>query len=197
MRRFLANPLAPTILALLAMTALAACGAGDDTSTTTPQSTTGNLEIADASPPSILPATPAPATPVGAVLEDGRHPVYLTDIDTPARTITLDLVQFLTGDEAKRVYAADHPEDPSGPPNDYYIVNDNPRLRTLPVVPGATVTVVWSEPGSLDAETISFGELADYFAQDVAPSDPYLWYDPFWLTVEDGRVVAMEEQYIP
>lgn len=197
MRRFLAIPLAPAITAMLAMTALAACGDGDDTSTTKPRSATKNVEIEDASPPSILPSTPSPSTPLAAVLEDGRHPAYLTDIDTPARTITLDLVQFLTGDEAKRVYAEDHPEDPNGPPNDYYIVNDNPRLRTLPVVPGAAVTVAWLEPGSLGAETISFEELPDYFAQDIVPSDPYLWYDPFWLTVEDGRVVSVAEQYIP
>ena len=140
---------------------------------------------------------PTASTSAGAVLEDGRYPVYLTDIDMPAGTITLDLVQFLTGDEAKRVYAEDHPEDPSGPANDYYIVNDNPRLRTLPVGPGLDVTVVWLEPGSLGHETIPFEELPDYFARDLTPSDPYLWYDPFWPTVADGRVVAMEEQYIP
>jgi hypothetical protein len=182
------------MLALLAMTALTACGDGDDTSPTKSQSTTENLGIEDASPPSNS-TPPTPST--SAILENGRHPVYLTDIDTSAGTVTLDLVQFLTGDEAKRVYAEDHPDDPSGPANDYYIVNDNPRLRTLPVGSGVDVTVVWSEPGSLGPQTISFEELPGYFTGDLTPSDPYLWYDPFWLTVDDGRIVAMEEQYIP
>jgi hypothetical protein len=182
------------MLALVAMTTLAACGNGDGTSTPKPRVSTDKLGVDHTVRPS---STPTPLTPAGAALEDGRHPVYLTGIDMPARTITLDLVQFLTGDEAKRVYAEDHPEDPSGPPNDYYIVNDNPRVRTLPVLAGADVTVVWSEPGNLGQETISFEELPDYLADDVAPSDPYLWYDPFWLTVDDGRVIAIDEQYVP
>jgi hypothetical protein len=24
-----------------------------------------------------------------------------------------------------------------------------------------------------------------------------VWYDPFWLTLEDGTVTAMEEQFLP
>lgn len=195
MRRLLAIPMAPAMLAVLAMTTLAARGDGNDTSAARSQSSTENLGIDDARSPAV--STRTPSTSVGAVLEDGRHPVYLTDIDLPAGTITLDLVQFLTGDEAKRVYAEDYPGDPSGPANDYYTVNDNSRLRTLPVVPGVDVTVVWLEPGRLGPQTISFEELPDYFAEYPATNDPHLWYDPFWLTVDDGRVVAIEEQYLP
>lgn len=47
------------------------------------------------------------------------------------RTLTVDVIQFLTGREAEEAYHRDHPEDPLGPPNDYYILTVNPRLRTL------------------------------------------------------------------
>jgi hypothetical protein len=54
-------------------------------------------------------------------------------------TITSDLIQWHFGDDAAREAATDHKESP--PPNDLYIRNVNPRLRTLPVRAEATITV--------------------------------------------------------
>jgi hypothetical protein len=76
------------------------------------------------------------------VLGDGHHPVFLTGIDMAARTVEFDLIQFLMGDEATAAYHEDQPDDPAGPPNDYYIVNDNPRLRRLPAAENVEVTVL-------------------------------------------------------
>jgi hypothetical protein len=67
------------------------------------------------------------------VLVDGRHPVRIKRVDPDRRTITFDLIQFYWGDDATREAAKDHQESP--PPNDYYIRNINPGLRTLPCGP--------------------------------------------------------------
>jgi hypothetical protein len=163
-------------------------------------------EPATQAPTTAAPATEAPATtaepaitPPAAdpVLVDGRHPVYLTGLDVAAGTVEFDLIQFLGGAEAEEAYHRDNPSaPPGGPPNDYYIVNDNPRLRMLPVAEGAAITVLdWT--GGFEPRTIGFVDLPAALADDVEPDDEWLWPNPFWLTVEDGTVTAMAEQYIP
>jgi hypothetical protein len=143
-------------------------------------------------PSSVRPVPGEPATPV---LGDGRYAAYLTAIDTRACRVTFDVIQYLTGQDAADAFHRDHPEITEGPPNGFYIVNQNPRLRTLPVRKGAPVQVIWlhANPGS---DTITFDQLPGYVAKDPV-KDKYVWYDPFWLTVRAGRVDAIAEQFIP
>ena len=142
--------------------------------------------------------TPAPTTaptPTEApVLADGRHPVFLTGLDVGRRTVEFDLIQWLTGEAAREAYTADHPDDPGYPPNDFYIVNDNPRLRVLPVAGDVTVTVL--EHG-FEPMDIAFEELPAFLADNLVPDGASLWHNPFWLTVSDGTITAIEEQYTP
>lgn len=145
---------------------------------------------------SSTPSQPAePSEPATSVLADGRHPAYLTAIDTGARTLTFDVIQYLTGEEATKAFQRDNPGVEGGPPNGYYILNVNPRLRTLPVRRDVLVEVLWLG-GNPGPDTITFEQLPDYFANDLI-EDKYLWYDPFWLTVRGGRIDAIAEQYIP
>ena len=132
-----------------------------------------------------------------AALEDGRHASYLRGLDTDARTITIDVVQFLTGQTATDAYRQDHPDDRAGPPNDYYIVNANPRLRTLPVASHVEVQLVrLHEGGGTDLDPGTWEELPTYL--DAYPTeDARLSWNPFWITVHSGEVTAIEEQYIP
>jgi hypothetical protein len=132
-----------------------------------------------------------------AALEDGRHASYLHGLDVDARTITVDVVQFLTGQAATEAYQQDNPDDPDGPPNDYYIVNANPRLRTLPVASDVEVRLVrLHEGGGTDLTPGTWEELPTYL--DAYPTeDARLSWNPFWITVHSGEVTAMEEQYIP
>jgi hypothetical protein len=132
------------------------------------------------------------------VIEDGRHPVFLVALDVAARSVTFDVIQFLTGDAAKAAYEEDVPEDPDvGPPNDYWIRNVSPRLRTLPLASDVTVTVVrLGEPSGADAVPWTLDELPDHLASQSGADDRLGW-NPYWLTVEDGVVVAIDEQYLP
>jgi hypothetical protein len=121
--------------------------------------------------------------------------VLLHAADLPGRTLTVDVIQFLTGQAARDAYQADHPDDPDGPPNDYYLLNVNPRLRTLPVAADVEVELVLLHLGEgADLKPSSWERLLDDLAG--APSDQDLIsYSPFWLTLDDGVVTRIEEQY--
>src|SRR5690606_9602937 len=69
--------------------------------------------------------------------EDGLHPARLRTVDAAGRTVTVDVVQFLTGDAAASAAAEDGGEVP--PPNDYWVRNENDLLRTLPVSEDARI----------------------------------------------------------
>ena len=75
------------------------------------------------------------------MLVDGRHPVFLKTVNPAGRLITFDLIQLYFGEEAIREELKDHDTDRPAP-NDVYLRNVNPRLRTLPVPVDATITVL-------------------------------------------------------
>jgi hypothetical protein len=133
-----------------------------------------------------------------SVLADGRHPVYLTGLDLSGRTVTFDLIQFLTGAAAKDAWIKEHPEEPEGPPNDYFIANDNQRLRTLPLADAVEVTVVDTTTGGVTSAPIRLADLPAHLAQQKPEAgDRRLSYNPYWLTVAHGQVTRIEEQFIP
>ena len=133
----------------------------------------------------------APTTGEPAALADGRHPVYLKTVDPGQQTITFDLIQFFAGEAATKAAAEDGQESP--PPNDYYIRNVNPRLRTLPVRSGAPITVNVLAAGSTGNATkdvsVTLDELASYF--------PNSGTAPFWITVDQGQVTKVAQQFLP
>ena len=133
----------------------------------------------------------------GTDLADGRHAVLLHAVDIPGRTLTVDVIQFLTGQAAIDAYHADHPEDPGNPDNDYYVLNVNPRLRTLPVAGDDELEVVLLRPmAGTEQQQSTWNRLLDDLADQ--PSSPELLsYSPFWLTLDGGVVTRIEEQYLP
>jgi len=100
--------------------------------------------------------------------------------------IVVDVIQFLTGEAAKQASVADGNGDDV--PNDYYIRNVNPRLRTLALAADANVTVLDAvDPArSVRADVPALANLVSH-----SPVTPY------WLTVSGGRVVKVEQQYLP
>jgi len=161
------------------------------------------------------PAAPAPGRSNGtdagsgsgsgeaASIEDGRHPVYLTGIDTTAGTLEFDVVQWFTGDAAIEYVEAHEDEYPDGyeaieetghlPYDDLMVVNENPRLRTLQVAPDTEVQVLQGADGGYLPHMIDFAELPAHFEQHDYQLGEY--YTVFWLTVRDGEIVAIEEQF--
>jgi hypothetical protein len=136
--------------------------------------------------------TSGPTTHQPIVLPDGRHPVRITTVDPDQHRITVDLIQFYWGEDATREAAKDHQESP--PPNDYYIRNINPRLRTLPVTRDATITTNTLTAGYTGSVTkdirLPLWRLA--IVLQATHNSP-----PFWITVDHGQVVRIAEQYLP
>lgn len=156
-------------------------------------STSGTPSVADgtySSEPSEEPSTSG--TPRVA---DGRYSGYLTALE--ASTVTWDQFQFLTGEDAKRAWAEDHPGEEGGPIHDYYIVDDDPGQTTLPVAADAHVKVHDLPAARPTPFTIDFAQLSSHITDDPSKGDDRLWPMPFWFTVSDGKVTAIEEQYMP
>jgi hypothetical protein len=171
------------LLTLVLTAVLGGCGGGSDQ----PSGAAGTTATTTA--PASTAAGPATSEPV--VLADGRHPVYLKSVDPDQPSITFDLIQFFTGDAATKAAAEDNEESP--PPNDYYIRNVNPRLRTLPVRADAPITVnvlAAQATGSATKDvSVTLAKLATWFPNPGTP--------PFWITVEQGQVTKMAQQYLP
>ena len=69
----------------------------------------------------------------------------------------------------------------------------NSRLRTLPVRSDAPITVnvlaAQSTGSSTKDVSVTLGELASYF--------PNSGTAPFWITVEQGQVTKIAQQFLP
>jgi hypothetical protein len=125
------------------------------------------------------------------VLADGRYATRITRVDATARRITVDVVQIFFGSDATRAAREDGaPEVP--PPNDVWIRNTNPQLRTLPVAKDARITVNVhgaTESGSATRDipwTLAQLGAARHLSDGV-----------FWVTVRNGEVGRVAEQYLP
>jgi hypothetical protein len=192
-------------LLLLALAVFAAACAKDAEPGTSPSegSTTGPTG-SETSPAPVTGATgsgsptetQSPSEAPSPELEDGRHFGSIESVDVENQTLVFDLAYFLTGDEANQAAAEHGDEVPV--PNDYYIVNDNPRLRTLDVAPNVEVRVIdWTNCCELVQ-----GEVQPFM--DAFATNHHAWdalykgsEAPYWLTVEGGVVVKIEVQYLP
>jgi hypothetical protein len=66
------------------------------------------------------------------------------------------------------------------------------------VSPDAQVLVIQSDNSTYDRHTIAFADLPAYLVpqtEALEPGDGRISYSVFWLTVRDGEIVAMEEQF--
>jgi hypothetical protein len=132
-------------------------------------------------------------------LEDGRHFGYVTSVDVDTRTIQFDLAIWLSGEEADQAYQEATGET-GHVPNDYYVVNDNPKLRTLALAPDVRVRLLdWN-----DCCDTFFDADLDMWAQAIETNEhiedgghEYSNNTQVWITVKDGVVTLVEEQYSP
>ena len=172
-------------------------GCGGSSKSAEPAKTGGASTAVTSAAAPTTPAAPAPSS--SPVLADGRNAVYLTGLNAGGRTVSFDLIEFLTGDAATARWKKEHPENPDGPDNDYMVVNNNKKLRTLPVAADATCLVL-ATLGSTDTKKIGFAALPAFLKQQhkgIALTPPQIAALPFWLTVKDGSVVKIEEQFLP
>ena len=129
---------------------------------------------------------------------------YVTGFD--GSTVTADYATFLTGEEAS---AAAREDGVIGVdetvPNDFYIRNDNPTLRELPVSEKAPVVLqtCFVDGPCVRQTAVTLEQWAGLLAEQAPGGLPggWQWYGggalPYWLTLQDGAVVHVTEQYLP
>lgn len=133
-------------------------------------------------------------------LADGRYPVLVEAVDptSGSESVTVDVIQFYTGDAANQASAEDGGEVPV--PNDVYTRNESKKLRTLPVVPGISATVGYWQKDTManppDGKKVSFSQFAQAINgnaswQQMAQGSIY------WITLNGGEVTKIEYQYMP
>lgn len=151
-------------------------------STAPPDSTVPEAETTPVAPGAPIPSERVPALVISARIEGGTT------------VLTVDYIQFLTGDEAAAA-AADR-GDESPPPNDYYIVNDNTRLREFAVQDGISVMTVVQDDGTSDpgGHTLPLAEWVERLSGPAADAFKSSFY---WLTVSGETITTVEQQYLP
>lgn len=100
-------------------------------------------------------------------------------VSASGTAIEFDLACWFTGEAAAIAAAEDGEESP--PPNDYYVRNDDPLVRSLPVSPDVEVT--WYPTGDPTSEvTVAFSEWIDGVTTRGLSFG-------VWLEVIDGEVL--------
>lgn len=157
-----------------------------DPSTTDPVTDPGPAIAPDGDCTRTTGSSPATFDPVG-----GIYAAHISAFDETSSTLTFDVVQWLTGDDAVAAYQHDEPGSTDGPPNDYYIVNESHAERTAPVAPDAAVALVrLATTGDVRPKPGTLAELPGYLAAGFDET-------VYWLTVSDGAITGICEQYRP
>ena len=200
-----------TLVAALAL-ATGACSDGESTddegaaTTTTVERTTSTAATAEPTSETTTTVAAPPTPPAmchdgssDGVFDDesGTYATLLTDLDLDAGTISFDVVQWYVGDDATAAWQDEYHDDPQGPPNDYFVRNDNPTVRTAPVAADATVFLVrMLEDQDADLDPGTLDELPDYLASQPG-ADGYASHNHYWLSFSGGSVDRVCEQFTP
>lgn len=132
--------------------------------------------------------------------------VYIHDLQSKngITYLTADEIEWYEGKEADRIFAERDPEaaaELGGVPDSYYIVNDSDSLTSYPVKDHAAVTMqIFDHTGNIEDLDIRWNESIsfDQFTAEFAKTDIFdLSQSPYHLTIQDGQVVAIEQQYTP
>ncbi|MGH9197349.1 MAG: hypothetical protein ACRD1T_16610, partial [Acidimicrobiia bacterium] len=129
-------------------------------------------------------------------LDDGRYFGFIkaVAIDLLPPTLVVDLAEFFTGEEADQARARD---GSPGEDLDYYIRNVNPLLRQLKMALSVQITLsTWDRHNIPDPKKVDLATFERIFSA-TKPWEQNVVRNGYWITVTGGRVVELEEQYVP
>lgn len=186
---------------LIALVILASCAAGSESASpgTSPRAA-GPSPRAESSPATEKcggfasgPQEPAPAD----ADSNGTQMAFIVSVDSAAMTLTFDVVQWLSGEEANEAYRRESGDD-SDAPNDYYIANESPKPRTLEVTEGACIAIFETGDPNSDKSLPDLAALSQFLdtwragrPSSESPSEP------FRITTRSGRITAIQQQWRP
>jgi hypothetical protein len=153
---------------------------------------------ASVSPAVTTTTLPSPSPSASPALAEGRSFGYIKSVDAGVSTLVFDLAQFFTGEAANKAAQQDGVIGPGeSVDNDYYIRNVNKLLRTVPIAQNVKISIVeWS---NCCDHTMSpnLGTFAQAFPGPGPTDDFHGPNSSYWLTVQGGAIVKIEEQYLP
>ena len=124
-----------------------------------------------------------PKQPPSPVLADGSYDAYIRTVNVRGGTIVVDLIQVFTGEAAVRTAIDDGKASAEARDLQYWVRNQNRRLRTLPVARDAQLVM----PGACDGDRPLTGRktVLAKVAKDPNRTNPN-WYYAF--TMKGGAV---------
>lgn len=202
-----------TIAALVPVLLAAGCGGDEEaapttttaavvttavpsSTTTAPVTTTAVTTTTD--PGGAVDPDTVPTTSAGGVVDpvpDGTGFGYVTSVSVAESTVSIDVAELLTGDEAVKAAVADGALEPgeTSIPNDYYVRNRNPKVRVAPVGPSAGIGVL-EDDGGPDISSASLAQLAASVAATSGEDGPRL---PVQFVATGGVIERIDEMYFP
>ncbi len=136
-----------------------------------------------------------PATTTGTATEpqNGKVFGFIRDVIKSGGVyyVYTDLALFLTGPKAVQAAAKDGFIKPGEPlDNDYYIQNNNKKVRTYPIAAGALISLAGPTKSITLGGLFSLMHGTDSYSKQHAGA-------PYWITLKNGRVMEIKEQYVP
>ncbi|MDQ0192012.1 hypothetical protein [Paenibacillus wynnii] len=120
-------------------------------------------------------------------------------------SIVADEIDWYQGESANQVFAEREPEayaEIGGTPDDYYIVNDSDTLTSFSLADNLAVTMqLFDHTGNAEDLDIHWNEIItpqqfkDAFSNTADVLD--LGQFPYHITVQDGVITSIVQQYIP
>ena len=134
------------------------------------------------------PAPPSSPASTKPPISDGRHFGYIRAVDISASpgTIGFDEAQSLVGEAAHEAAAAHGDEVPV--PNDVYVVNDDESVVILPLADDADFLLLGPDYACCEGVPSTREDLASAHIDRA-------W--GYWVTLENGKVAQIEEQWHP
>ena len=154
-----------------------------------------------------------PSTSPSELRGDGRYFGYVKGGTPEPATISFDIAQAFFGAEANRAAAEDGVVEPGEPiPNDHFQRNPDERTEPLKLALGAKVTA--AVPASFLMQFVTPGDPVecreanlDVACTHIPISKPVFFEAleeldrrhgiPAWVTIRDGVVTRIDEQYYP
>jgi hypothetical protein len=128
---------------------------------------------------------------------DGRFFGYIRS--AREGSIRFDEADYLTGEDAAE--AAEAAGDESPPPNDFYIRNTSEETERIPLADDVEIRIQANIPeAGVGVESVTVDQWLRLLEGDDSVVD-FEWYGqgqlPYWITIEGGEAVLLEEFYLP
>lgn len=138
--------------------------------------------------------------------KEQNQTIYIHSIQSGNGIISIvaDEINWYQGADADRIFTEREPEaaaEIGGALDDYYIVNDSDTLTTYKVATNAEVTMqIYDRTGNIDDLDINWNEkiTLEQFINQFNKTDIFdLSQFPYHVTIQDGVITSIVQQYVP